>query len=88
MFLDFPGGMVYKNLPVSVGDTGWIPGLGRFHIPQSNCTHIPQLLNLHSRAHASQLLSQVLQLLKSASSSVLRSKSSHRNEKPVCHTRD
>ena len=36
MFLDFPGGTVYKNLPVSAGDTGWIPGVGRFHIPQSN----------------------------------------------------
>ena len=36
MFLDFPGGTVYKNLPVSAGDTGWIPGLGRFHMPQSN----------------------------------------------------
>ena len=36
MFLDFPGGTVYKNLPVSAGDTGWIPGLGRFRIPQSS----------------------------------------------------
>ena len=28
---DFPGGPVVKNLPVNTGDTGSIPGLGRFH---------------------------------------------------------
>ena len=35
-FLNFPGGTVHKNLPVSAGDTGSIPGPGRFHVPQSN----------------------------------------------------
>ena len=25
-----------KNLPVNAGDTGSIPGPGRFHMPQSN----------------------------------------------------
>ena len=34
--LDFPGGTVVKNLPPNAGDTGSIPGLGRFHMPQSN----------------------------------------------------
>ena len=29
-FLDFPGGPVVKNLPPSAGDTGSIPGVGRF----------------------------------------------------------
>ena len=33
---DFPGGRVVKNLPCSAGDTGSIPGLGRFHVPQGN----------------------------------------------------
>ena len=28
-FEAFPGGSVVKNLPVSAGDTGSIPGLGR-----------------------------------------------------------
>ena len=29
---DFPGSPVVKNLPASVGDTGSIPGLRRFHM--------------------------------------------------------
>ena len=43
--LDFPGGSVDKNPPASAGDTGSIPGPGRFHMPwnqrhgqQSPCT--------------------------------------------------
>ena len=28
--MDFPGGPVVKNLPANAGDTGSIPGLGRF----------------------------------------------------------
>ena len=28
----FPGGPVVKNLPANAGDTGSIPGLGRFHM--------------------------------------------------------
>ena len=33
---DFPAGPVIKNLPVNAGDTGSIPGWGRFHMIQSN----------------------------------------------------
>ena len=33
---DFPGGAVDKNLPANAGDPGSIPGLGRFHLLQSN----------------------------------------------------
>ena len=33
---DFPGGPVVKNPPASAGDTGWIPGLERHHMLQSN----------------------------------------------------
>ena len=33
---DFPGSRVDKNLPVNDGDTGLFPGMGRFHMPQSN----------------------------------------------------
>ena len=29
-YMDFPGGPAVKNLPASAGDTGSIPGLGRF----------------------------------------------------------
>ena len=32
----FPGGTVNKNPPASAGDTGLIPGPGRFHVPWSN----------------------------------------------------
>ena len=34
--MGFPGGSVVKNLPANAGDTGWIPDLGRFHVPRSN----------------------------------------------------
>ena len=33
---DFPGGTVVKNLPANAGDTGSIPGPGRFHMLRSN----------------------------------------------------
>ena len=33
---DFPGDPVVKNPPASSGDTGFIPGLGRFHVPGGN----------------------------------------------------
>ena len=32
----FPGCSVVKNLPATAGDMGSIPGLGRFHMLQSN----------------------------------------------------
>ena len=35
-YRDSPGGTVVGNPPASAGDTGWIPALGRFHMPQSN----------------------------------------------------
>ena len=31
----FPGGTVDNNLPANAGDTGSIPGPGRFHTPRS-----------------------------------------------------
>ena len=34
--LDFPGGAVVKNPPANAGDTSLIPGLGRYHMLQSN----------------------------------------------------
>ena len=33
--LGFPGGSVVRNLPISEGDKGLIPDLGRSHMPQS-----------------------------------------------------
>ena len=34
-FSDFPDGTVDKNLPANGGDTGSIPDVGRFYMPQS-----------------------------------------------------
>ena len=33
-----------ENPPANAGDTGSIPGLGRFHMLQSNKACVPQLL--------------------------------------------
>ena len=46
----FPGGSVVKNPPANAGDMGWIPGVGKSHMPQSDYTHGLQLLSLCSRA--------------------------------------
>ena len=43
-FGDFPGGTVDKNLPANAGDTGLIPGPGRFLMSQSNQAQALQLL--------------------------------------------
>ena len=53
---DFPGGSVDKNLSANAGDTGSIPGPGRFHMWWSNRAHVPQLLEptrLESALHNS-----------------------------------
>ena len=55
LFLGFLCGTVGRNLPTSVGDTGSIPGLGRFHMPQSSYICGLQLLSLCSRSHELQL---------------------------------
>ena len=34
--MDFPGGTLDKNLPANAGDRNSAPGLGEFHMPQSN----------------------------------------------------
>ena len=31
-WMDLPGGVLSKNLPVDAGDMGLIPGPGRFHM--------------------------------------------------------
>ena len=51
---DFPGGPVVKNPPANAGDTGSIPGPGRFHMPLSNWARAPHVLSLCSRAWESQ----------------------------------
>ena len=38
----------WSNLPAKAADTGLIPSLGRFHTPQGNWAHAPQLLSLHT----------------------------------------
>ena len=53
---DFPGGPV-KVLPVNVGDTGSIPGQGRFHVPWRNQAYVPQLLRLCDKPWCIQLWS-------------------------------
>ena len=51
----FPGGSVVMNLPANAGDRASIPDLGRYHMPQSNQAHAPQLLKpTCSKAHALQ----------------------------------
>ena len=35
--MGFHGGSVVKNTPISAGDPGSIPDLGRSHVPQSKC---------------------------------------------------
>ena len=35
-----------ESLPANAGDTGSSPGLGRSHMPWSNCAREPQLLSL------------------------------------------
>ena len=40
MWLGFPGGSVVKNLPANAGDTGPVPGSGRFPTPEKEmATH-------------------------------------------------
>ena len=48
---------LFKNLPTSAGDTGWIPDPGRFHMLKGNRARTPQLLSLRFRARELQLLS-------------------------------
>ena len=43
---DFLGDPAVKNLPANAGDAGSIPGPGRFHMPQGNKAHAPQILRL------------------------------------------
>ena len=43
-FMDSPDGSVVKNLTANAGDTGSVPGLGRFHVSWSNEAHELQLL--------------------------------------------
>ena len=49
--LDFSCGAVDESPPVNAGDTGSIPGQGRFHVPRS-----PQLLSSLCRAHGPPLV--------------------------------
>ena len=53
---DFPGGPVVGSLSANSGDTGSIPDLGRFCMPQDNEACAPQLLNQSSRVQELQLL--------------------------------
>ena len=48
---DFPSGPVLMNPPANEGDTGSIPGPGRFHILRGDQAPEPQLLSVRSGAH-------------------------------------
>ena len=39
--VDFPGGLVVKNLPASAEDMGSMSGSGRSHMPQDNQARVP-----------------------------------------------
>ena len=43
LLVDFPGGPVVKNPFTNAGDSGSIPGPGRFHMPRSSRACAPQL---------------------------------------------
>ena len=43
---DFPGGPMVKDPHANAGDTGSIPGPGRFHMLRGDKTHAPHLLSL------------------------------------------
>ena len=45
VYRGFPGGPVVKNPHCNTRVMGSIPGLGRFHMPQSKEAHAPQLLS-------------------------------------------
>ena len=64
-----------KNLPVSAGNTGSIPGPGRFHTPRSNYAPAGQLLS--PRAAPPEALEPV------CLQPVRHSKRSHCDEKPT-----
>ena len=70
-----------KSPPAGAGDTGLSPGPGGSHVPRSGWARAPQLLSLRSRAYEPQLLKPT------CLEPVLRSKGSHRNEKPA-HCRE
>ena len=36
MHVGLPDGLGVKNPPANAEDTGWIPGLGRLHMPWGN----------------------------------------------------
>ena len=55
----FPGGPVVKNRPCNAGDTGLVPGLGRFHMPcgtkpmccNYRASHLEPMLQERSRGN-------------------------------------
>ena len=49
---DFPGDPVFKNRPVNAGDTGSIPGQGRFHMAWGKWAPVMQRRSPCSRACA------------------------------------
>ena len=54
-FGDFPGHPMFRNLPATAGNTCLISGMGRFCVPWSNWSHVPQVLKpVDPRAHAPQ----------------------------------
>ena len=71
IFLDFPAGPQVKNLPGNVGDIDLILGPGKFHVPQGNWAHVPQLLKLtclepvlsNKRSHRQKKKKRILKLL-------------------------
>ena len=40
-YMGFPGGSVVKNLPINVGDLGWIPGEGNDNPLHYSCLGNP-----------------------------------------------
>ena len=65
-----------KNPPANVGDTGPIPGPGKFHMLWGNQARVPQLMSLCA------------ELLEPTCLEPVPDKRSHCNKKPVYHNEE
>ena len=73
-----------KNSPANAGYMGSIPGPGRFHMPQSNWAHAPQLLSL--RAATTEARAPRACALLSREATAMRSPSIATREEPLLTT--
>ena len=73
-----------KNLAANTGDTGSIPGPGRFHMPRSNWAHALQLLSPSSGVQGPVLSPRLLLLRPRCPQACAQQQETPRDEKPTC----